>query len=63
MGVLVVKPGPEHFRPLADLIIAAGVAIRIDRTFDLDDTAAALAHVGDGRALGKVVVTVNGGNV
>ena len=63
MGVLVVKPGPEHFRPLADLIIAAGAAIRIDRTFDLDDTAAALAYVGDGRALGKVVVTVNGGNV
>jgi len=63
MGVLVVKPGPEHFRPLADLIIVAGAAIRIDRTFDLDDTAAALAHVGDGRALGKVVVTVNGGNI
>ena len=32
IGVLVVKPGPEHFQPLADLIIAAGAAIRIDRS-------------------------------
>ncbi|MGD9571889.1 MAG: NAD(P)-dependent alcohol dehydrogenase [Thermoleophilia bacterium] len=57
MGVLLVKPGPEHFTPLADLVLAGEVAIHIDRTYDLEDTAAALAHVGEGRALGKVVVT------
>ncbi len=34
IGVLVVKAGPEHFEPLADLCVA-----------------------GEGRALGKVVVT------
>ena len=33
------------------------VSIHIDRTFTLDEVPAALAHVGEGRALGKVVVT------
>ena len=33
-----------------------GVEIHIDRTFTLDELPAALAHVGEGRALGKVVV-------
>ena len=31
--------------------------MHIDRTFGLDEIADALAHVGEGRALGKVVVT------
>jgi NADPH:quinone reductase-like Zn-dependent oxidoreductase len=55
--VLVVKLGPAHFEPLADLCLAGDVDIHIDRTFALDQTAEALAHVGDGKALGKVVVT------
>ena len=63
MGVLAVKAGPAHFEPLTDLIVAGDVAIHIDRTFDLDDVPAALAHVGNGHALGKVVVTVDGGDV
>jgi NADPH:quinone reductase-like Zn-dependent oxidoreductase len=58
LGVLVVKEGPTHFQPLADLCVAGDVRITIDRTFGLDEVARALAHVGEGRALGKVVVTV-----
>ncbi len=57
LGVLVVKEGPDHFEPLADLCVAGEVDIHIDRTFGLDEVADALAHVGAGRALGKVVVT------
>ena len=57
IGVLAVKEGPAHFEPLADLCAAGEVTIPIDRTFALDDVPAALAHVGEGRALGKVVVT------
>ena len=57
MGVLAVKEGPAHFEPLAALCVASDVAIHIDRTFGLDDVGDALAHVGEGRALGKVVVT------
>jgi len=57
IGVLAVTEGPTHFEPLADLCIAGDVGIHIDRTFGLDDVGDALAHVGEGRALGKVVVT------
>jgi NADPH:quinone reductase-like Zn-dependent oxidoreductase len=56
LGVLVVKPGPAHFQPLADLCLAGEVHIHIDRTYGLDEVPHALAHVGEGRALGKVVV-------
>jgi len=57
LGVLVVKEGPAHFEPLADLCVAGAVEIHIDRTFALDEVPAALAQVGEGRALGKVVVS------
>ena len=57
VGILVVKEGPAHFEPLADLCVAGDIGIHIDRTFTLDEVPAALAHVGEGRALGKVVVS------
>ena len=57
IGVLAVKEGPAHFEPLAELCIAGDVGIHIDRTFGLDEVRDALAHVGEGHALGKVVVT------
>jgi NADPH:quinone reductase-like Zn-dependent oxidoreductase len=59
LGVLAVREGPEHFEPLAERCVAGDVAIHIDRTFGLDDVAEALAYVGGGHALGKVVVTVS----
>ena len=58
IGVLAVKPGPAHFGPLAQRCAASEVEIRVDRTFALDEVPEALAHVGEGRALGKVVVEV-----
>ena len=58
IGVLAVKQGPAHFEPLADLCVAGRVKIHIDRVFALDEVPAALARVGEGRALGKVVVGV-----
>ncbi len=59
LGVLVVKLGPAHFEPLAARCIAGDLQICIDRTFGLDQVPEALAHVGEGRALGKVVVVPN----
>jgi NADPH:quinone reductase-like Zn-dependent oxidoreductase len=56
MGVLLVNQGPAHFEPLAEMCVAGDVRIHIDRTFGLDEVPAALAHVGEGQALGKVVV-------
>ena len=58
LGVLMVKPGPNHFGPLAELCVSGDIQIHIDRTFRLDDVPQALARVGEGRALGKVVVEV-----
>jgi len=59
IGVLAVKEGPAHFEPLADLCTAGRVRIHIDRVVPLDEVPAALARVGEGRALGKVVVEVS----
>ena len=52
-----MKQGPAHFQPVADLCATREVRIHIDRTFTLEELPAALAHVGEGRALGKVVVS------
>lgn len=56
LGVLAVRGGPAHFEPLAQMCIAGEVNIHIDRTLPLDQAAEALARVGEGRALGKVVI-------
>jgi len=59
MGILAVREGPGQFEALAKLCIAGKVAIRIDRTYGLDEVPDAFAYVGHGHALGKVVVTID----
>lgn len=59
IGVLAVREGPSHFEPLAARCVAGQVGIYIDRTFALAEVPDALRYVGEGRALGKVVVEVN----
>jgi NADPH:quinone reductase-like Zn-dependent oxidoreductase len=58
IGMLVVKEDPAHFEPMAELCVAGDIRIHIDRTFELAGVPQALSHVGEGRALGKVVVEV-----
>jgi NADPH:quinone reductase-like Zn-dependent oxidoreductase len=58
LGLLVVKMGTAHYQPMADLCVSGDIDIHIDRTYSLDEVPQALAHVGEGRALGKVVVEV-----
>lgn len=57
LGLLVVREGPAHFGPLAERCVAGDVRIHVHQTFPLSDVPQALAAVGEGRALGKVVVT------
>jgi NADPH:quinone reductase-like Zn-dependent oxidoreductase len=57
LGILAVRQGPAHFEPVAAQCIAGDLRIHIDRTFPLEEVPQALARVGEGRALGKVVVT------
>jgi NADPH:quinone reductase-like Zn-dependent oxidoreductase len=59
LGVLAVKEGPTHFQPVAELCAAGDLEIHIDRAYPLDEVPRALAQVGEGRALGKVVVSVS----
>jgi NADPH:quinone reductase-like Zn-dependent oxidoreductase len=56
LGFLGVKTGPKHFVPIADRYLGGDIDIHIDRTFSLDEVPDALAYVGEGRALGKVVI-------
>jgi NADPH:quinone reductase-like Zn-dependent oxidoreductase len=58
MGLLAVKEGPDHFGPLADLCLAGEIAVRIDRTYTLDEVPDAIAEVGAGRIRGKAVVEI-----
>jgi NADPH:quinone reductase-like Zn-dependent oxidoreductase len=59
IGILAVKEGPAHFEPLAALCVTGAVSVHIDRTFALGQVPAALTHVGEGHALGKVVVQIS----
>jgi NADPH:quinone reductase-like Zn-dependent oxidoreductase len=56
IGVLAVRSGPEHFTPVADRVVAGDLTVHIDRTYSLDRVPEALSHVGEGHALGKVVI-------
>ena len=47
-------------RELLDLLAAGRAVPHIGARFPLDETAAALRHVADGRAIGKVLVDVRG---
>ncbi len=58
LGMLAVHEGPASFAPVAQDVARGALQIPIDRTFTLEETAAALAHHGEGRAHGKVVVAV-----
>ena len=44
---------------LRELLVAGRAAPHIGAVYPLDDTAAALRHVGDGRAVGKVVIDLS----
>ncbi|MEU4157773.1 NAD(P)-dependent alcohol dehydrogenase [Actinoplanes sp. NPDC026670] len=54
--VLAVRSGPEHFTPVADRCVAGDLAVHVDRTFTLDQVPEALTRVGEGKALGKIVI-------
>lgn len=57
MGVLAVRQGPSRFEPVATRCLAGDLRVNVDRTFTLEQVPQALAYVGEGRALGKVVIT------
>lgn len=58
VGMLAVRPGPDRFAPLTQRVLDGDVRVHVDRVLPLDRVPDALALVGEGRALGKVVVTL-----
>ena len=58
LGLLVARAGPAHFEPVTERCLHGELRIPIERTFALEEVPQALAHLGAGRALGKLVVTV-----
>jgi NADPH:quinone reductase-like Zn-dependent oxidoreductase len=58
MGLLMHRPNREDLRSLNELLEAGTVVPVIDRCYPLGETPEALRHLGEGRARGKVVVTL-----
>ncbi|GIF71371.1 NADPH:quinone reductase [Asanoa siamensis] len=56
--ILVVRPNTADLLTMADLCASGTLTTHIERHYRLDEVPAALRHLGDGRALGKLVVTV-----
>jgi NADPH:quinone reductase-like Zn-dependent oxidoreductase len=59
IGLLMVRQRPAYFEPLAELCVGGEIDVHIDRTYHLEEVPDALHRVGEGRALGKVVVEVD----
>jgi len=57
-GFLFMRADGEQLRQITALVDAGVIRPILDRTFDFDDTPAALDYVGSGRVKGKVVVTL-----
>ncbi len=59
IGVLAVQPNREHLEFVAKLCETGQIRAVIDRRFPLRETPEALRYLGEGRARGKVVITVD----
>lgn len=58
MGVLVVQANKKDLLRAAELVVAGELRTTIDRTYPLDGVPDALRHLGEGRALGKLVIEI-----
>lgn len=60
LGLLVWRTDTGDLEEMKRLFAAGSVVPVIERTYPLEETADAIAHLGEGRALGKIVVTMAG---
>jgi NADPH:quinone reductase-like Zn-dependent oxidoreductase len=59
--LLAVQPNPQDLLVVAELCRAGTIVPFIDRRFPLNDVPDALRYLGEGRAKGKLVITVDRG--
>lgn len=57
LGLLAVKPN-EGLGYVADLVVSGKLSVAIERQYTLTESAQALRHLGEGHALGKIVVKI-----
>ncbi|MCC6736705.1 MAG: NAD(P)-dependent alcohol dehydrogenase [Bauldia sp.] len=60
IGLLVYHPNAADLAEIAGLAASGALRVAIDTVYPLERTGAALRHVGEGKAMGKVVVEVAG---
>jgi NADPH:quinone reductase-like Zn-dependent oxidoreductase len=60
LGVLMVRSAPEQLEELARRVSSGEIRVHLDQVVPLEQTPAALARIGAGDILGKVVVDVSG---
>lgn len=58
MGVLMVRPNKKDLLRVADLVATGELRTTIERSYPLEQVPDALRHLGEGRALGKLVIEV-----
>ena len=58
LGTFIASENGADLRALGELADAGKLVAAVDRTYDLSDTAAAISHVQEGRARGKLVIAV-----
>src|ERR1039457_2481417 len=58
LSTFIASENSADLRVLRDLIESGKIAPAIDRTYPLSQTSAAIRHVQEGRARGKVVITI-----
>jgi NADPH:quinone reductase-like Zn-dependent oxidoreductase len=58
MGVLMVRPNKDDLVRVADMVVAGALRTTVERTYPLEGVPEALRHLGEGRALGKLVIEI-----
>jgi len=59
MGVLMIRTGKQDLSRIVDLVTTGRLRTAVERTYSLEEVPEALAHMGEGRALGKLVIQVS----
>lgn len=57
-GVLMARPNKEDLRRLAEMVVAGDLITSVEHTYRLEEVPDALRHLGEGSALGKLVIEV-----
>jgi NADPH:quinone reductase-like Zn-dependent oxidoreductase len=58
MGILMMRPNKADLVRLAEIVVKGALRTTVEKTYPLEDVPQALRHLGEGRALGKLVIEV-----